>query len=54
MILPGTPTIPDQIVDQRIPYYHALDTADAAWQAGQIDVSNMQSLIESYLQRQLS
>lgn len=27
-ILPGTPTIPDQIVDNRIPYFDALDGAD--------------------------
>ncbi len=29
-ILPGTPTIPDQIVDNRNPYFDALDAADVA------------------------
>jgi Fic family protein len=29
-ILPGTPTIPDQIVDNRKPYFDALDAADLA------------------------
>lgn len=29
-ILPGTPTIPDQIVGNRAPYFEALDAADAA------------------------
>ena len=33
---PGTPTIPDQIVENRAPYFHALDAADAAWLNGKI------------------
>ena len=30
-ILPGTPTIPDQIVANRKPYFDTLDAADTAW-----------------------
>lgn len=53
-LLPGEPTIPDQIVDNRNPYYHALDDADAAWAKGTLDVSTMEALIEEMLERQLA
>jgi Fic family protein len=39
VILPGTPTIPDQIVDNRNPYFDALDAADVSWKDGRVDVS---------------
>ena len=54
MVLPGSPTIPEQIVQERGPYYHALDAADLAWSQGQVDVSEMSSLIQRLLQEQLS
>jgi Fic family protein len=41
-ILPGMPTIPDQIVDNRKPYFDALEAADAACRDGRIDVSKME------------
>jgi len=53
-VLPGIPTIPDQIVDNRIPYFEALDAADAAWREGRIDVSRMEELIGELLARQLA
>ena len=53
-VLPGTPTIPDQIVDNRTPYFDALDEADAAYDAGKIDVSKMEELIGSLLANQLA
>jgi Fic family protein len=53
-LLPGTPTIPDQIVDNRQPYFDALDTADDCWKAGSIDVSKMEDLLEAMLARQLT
>jgi Fic family protein len=43
-ILLGTPTIPDQIVDNRNPYFDALDAADLAWKEGRVDVSKMEDL----------
>lgn len=52
-VLGGTPTIPDQIVQNRNPYFAALDAADAAWKQGQIDVTVMEELLESLLARQL-
>jgi Fic family protein len=51
--LPGTLTIPDQIVEHRQPYYAALDAADLAWGKGQLDVSVMEELMSSLLARQL-
>lgn len=51
--LPGTPTIPEQIVDNRDPYFHALDSADSAWKSGNIDVSEMEKMLEAMLAKQL-
>jgi Fic family protein len=53
-ILPGAPTIPDQIVDNRNPYFDALDAADAAWREGHVDVSKMEELLGALLARQLT
>lgn len=52
--LPGTPTIPDQIVDNRNPYFDALDAADIAWKDGRLDVSKMEELLAALLARQLT
>ncbi len=54
-IFPGTPTIPDQIVGNRTPYFDALDAADLAWRTtGVVDVSRMEDLLEGLLAVQLS
>ena len=53
-ILPGTPTIPDQIVDNRAPYFGALDAADEAWRQGHLDVSQMEALLGRLLATQLT
>jgi Fic family protein len=53
-LLPGVPTIADQIVDNKQPYYAALDAADAAWKSGQVDVTVMESLLRRLLERQLN
>ena len=51
--LPGTLTIPDQIVANRQPYYAALDAADDAWANAKIDVSAMETLLSGMLAAQL-
>ena len=51
-VLPGTPTIPDQIVDNRTPYFEALDAADSAYRDGKIDVSKMEALLARLLAKQ--
>jgi Fic family protein len=53
-IPPGTPTIPDLIVENRTPYFHALDAADEAWRDGRINLSEMEALLENLLAKQLT
>jgi Fic family protein len=52
-LLPGAPTIADQIVDNRTLYFAALDAADAAWRSGIVDVSRMEELLGGLLAKQL-
>lgn len=52
-VLGGLPTIPDQIVENRQPYFRALDAADEAWENGSIDLSAMEALIGALLAKQL-
>jgi Fic family protein len=54
-ILPGTPTIPDQIVSDRRGYFNALDQADAAWKKdGRLDLTAMDELLAGMLAKQLA
>jgi Fic family protein len=52
-ILPGSPTIPAQIVENRGPYFEALEAADASWENNRIDVAKMEDLLASLLAKQL-
>lgn len=52
-VLAGTPTIPEQIVDNRVPYFDALDAADIAWKQDRVDVSKMEDLLSVLLANQL-
>lgn len=52
-VLPGSPTIPEQIADDRGPYYRFLEQSDDAWRRGIVAVSDMVSMIETMLERQL-
>jgi Fic family protein len=53
-LLPGTPTIPDQIVENRNPYFDALDAADSEWKEGHIDLTKMEEFLAALLARQLA
>jgi len=54
-LFPGTPTIPDQIVQDRQQYFEALDAADLAWKKGEtVDVSLMETLLGGLLAKQLT
>jgi Fic family protein len=53
-LLPGEPTITDQIVDNKLPYYDALDDADAGWKENRLDLGTMERLITRLLEKQLS
>jgi Fic family protein len=53
-LLPGVPTIPDQIADDKTPYYLALEAADSSWKATQeVDVARLESMLEGMLAKQL-
>jgi Fic family protein len=52
-LLPGTPTIPDQIATNKSPYYKALEAADTEWAKDKVDVSELEAVIEGMLARQL-
>jgi Fic family protein len=52
-LLPGSPTILQQIQDDRTAYFRALEHADEAALAGTIDVSEMETAIKGMLARQL-
>ena len=53
-LIPGTSTIADLIVENKQPYYEALDAADAAWKEGALDVSVMEELLGRLLTEQLT
>jgi Fic family protein len=52
-LLPGKRTIPDQIAEDRTPYYKALEVADLAWLSGKLDLTAMEDLLSRMLARQL-
>ena len=51
--LPGQRTIPEQIAENKQPYYKVLEAADAAVAAGNVDVSGLESLLDGMLAEQL-
>jgi Fic family protein len=53
-LLPGShDTIPQQISENKTPYYHALEMADESLRAGALDLSAMEDLLSAMLARQL-
>jgi Fic family protein len=52
--LPGKRTIPDQIVENRDPYFEAIEEADEAWKEGRIVLTKMQALLARLLIDQLN
>lgn len=52
-LLPGTPTIPEQIASNKEPYYTALEDADKAWATDKMDVTALEDLLGEMLARQL-
>jgi Fic family protein len=51
--LPGTNTIPEQIANDKRPYYKALEAADEAWIGNTIDLSKLEELLSALLANQL-
>lgn len=53
-LMPGTPEIPEQITENRDPYFEALEAADASWKGMQvIDVSALELLLARLFEVQL-
>lgn len=53
-VLPGFPTIPDQIASDKNPYYEALEAADEVWlESKSIDVSALEDMLSGMLAKQL-
>ena len=53
-LLPGTPTIPEQIASDKRPYYDGLEAADKAWKAtNEVDVSALETMLSNMLAAQL-
>lgn len=52
-LLPGSPSIPQQIQDDRTAYFRALEHADEAALTGQIDISKMEEALRAMLATQL-
>lgn len=53
-LLPGTPTIPDQIASNKAPYYDALEKADTALsERDEVDVGALEEMLHGMLATQL-
>lgn len=53
-LLPGKKIVPERIRENRAPYYAALEASDAAWDVGNLDVSEMAKYLEGLLKGQLT
>ncbi len=53
VLLPGTKTVPELIRENRQPYYAALRSADAAWDQGNLDFSELEAYLADLLEQQL-
>lgn len=52
-LLPGAPTIPDQIAADKRPYYKALEDSDNSWKREILALSSLENMLESMLAQQL-
>lgn len=52
-LLPGRKTVPERIRVNRKPYHAALQTADKAWDQGNLDFSELEAYLASLLEAQL-
>jgi Fic family protein len=52
-ILPGQKTVPEQIAADKPPYYTALEAADRAAEAGELDLTELEKLLGGQLAEQL-
>lgn len=53
-MIPGTPTVAEQIAADRQRYYDALGAADQSWQEGKFDLSQLEDFVGEAVQHQTS
>lgn len=53
-MMPGEPTLPEQIAADRTAYYDALGAADQNWAEGRLDLGELESFIRNALNRQVA
>lgn len=53
-LLPGSTIVPELIRANRKPYYEALRSVDSAWDAGNLDLSEMSNYLAKLVKAQLS
>lgn len=53
MVLPGSPTIPQQIQENRTAYFEALEHADESFRQDMVNVSAMEEMLKGMLANQL-
>jgi Fic family protein len=53
-VLPGSPTVIDQIMQNRPRYQKALTAADESLKAGKLDLSEMRAFLDELLQKQIA
>ena len=53
-LLGGDKTVPERIRENRQPYVQALRAADAAWDQGHLDFSEMEAFLAALVQAQLT
>lgn len=51
--LPGHVTLPEQIAVNKTPYYEALEHADGRWLKDQLDLTDLETLLDECLAKQL-
>jgi Fic family protein len=52
-VLPGAPTMPEQIAGNKKPYYDALEAADKHLAGGEVNVSDLEKMLDAMLSTQL-
>ncbi|MDP9053569.1 MAG: Fic family protein [Acidobacteriota bacterium] len=52
-VLPGKQTIPDQISENKQPYYEALEAVDESLRAGEVNLAKLEEMLSTMLGRQL-
>lgn len=52
-VLPGKQSIPEQIAQNKTPYYKALEAIDTSWDGGKLALQPMENLLSSMLASQL-